>query len=179
MVEVWAKRIAGVPRGLLRFLVLNMLSKKPMSGAEIVEVIEKETSGKWKPSSGSIYPLLAWLHDRGFTVELPSEEMGIKRYELTAKGKLFFEKHMRFGQKIVDKLEFIIPLLIKGFQFNPDDEKTLSRTREPANRVIMALLKLRPGKCPLTEQDAKKIEKILKKTADELEELVQKTNENS
>ena len=59
MADRWIKRTGGVPRGLLRFLVLNMLAKKPMSGSEIVEVIENETAGRWKPSSGSIYPLLA------------------------------------------------------------------------------------------------------------------------
>jgi len=37
------RRTAGVPRGLLRFLVLKLLKEKPMSGAEIVEKIEKET----------------------------------------------------------------------------------------------------------------------------------------
>ena len=172
MVERWAKRVTGVPRGLLRFLVLNMLVKKPMSGVEIVEVIEKETEGKWKPSPGSIYPLLAWLHDRGYTRELHSVEMGLKRYALTAKGKTFFKKQITFGQKMLDKLEFIIPLLISGFQFAPDEEKTLFKAREPAKRVIMALLKLRPTKYQPTEQEAKEIERILKKTADELEELM-------
>jgi DNA-binding PadR family transcriptional regulator len=174
MVERWAKRVTGVPRGLLRFLVLNMLMKKPMSGVEIVEVIEKETGGKWKPSSGSIYPLLAWLHDKGYTAELPSEEIGIKRYKLTAKGKAFFEKQINLGQKLLDKLEFVVPLLIGGFQFDPNDEKILSGTREPARRVVMALLNLRPAEHQLTEQDSREIEKILKKTADELEALVQR-----
>ena len=54
--ERWMRREAGVPRGLLRFLVLKFLAEKPMSGVEIVEEIEHETGGKWKPSSGSIYP---------------------------------------------------------------------------------------------------------------------------
>ena len=42
-------RTVGVPRGLLKFLVLKMINEKPMSGAEIVEEIEKQT-GSWKPS---------------------------------------------------------------------------------------------------------------------------------
>jgi DNA-binding PadR family transcriptional regulator len=174
MVERWMKRASSVPRGLLRFLVLSMLAKKPMAGVEIVEVIERETGGKWKPSSGSIYPLLAWLHDKGYTTELPSEETGIKRYALTAKGKAFFEKQIHFGQKMLDKLELVIPLLISGFQFDPNDEKILSGTREPAKRVVIALLNLRAAKYQLTEQDEKEIEKILKKAADELEALVQR-----
>ena len=69
----------GVPRGLLRFLVLRMLSEKPMSGAEIAEKIEAQTSGRWKPSPGSIYPLLAWMLRKGFTEELPKKVEGFKR----------------------------------------------------------------------------------------------------
>jgi len=174
MVERWTKRASSVPRGLLRFLVLNMLAKKPLAGVEIVEVIEKETGGKWKPSSGSIYPLLARLHDKGYTAELPIEETGIKRYALTDKGKAFYEKQIHFGQKMLDKLEFIIPLIISGFQFDPNDEKILSGTREPAKRVVMALLHLRQAKHQLTEHDEKEIERILKKCANELEALVQR-----
>jgi DNA-binding PadR family transcriptional regulator len=180
MAERWANRVGGVPRGLLRFLVLNMLSKKPMSGVEIVEVITKETGGRWIPSSGSVYPLLAWLHDRGFTNELPSEEMGLKRYALTAKGKALFEKQISFGQKLLKKLEFLVPLLIGKFQFDPNDEKILSRTKEPAQRVVKTLLDLRAEKdYQITEQVSMDIERILNKCADELEAIVQRVHEKN
>jgi DNA-binding PadR family transcriptional regulator len=180
MAERWANRVGGVPRGLLRFLVLNMLSKKPMSGVEIVEVITKETGGRWIPSSGSVYPLLAWLHDRGFTNELPSEEMGLKRYALTAKGKALFEKQISFGQKLLKKLEFLVPLLIGKFQFDPNDEKILSRTKEPAQRVVKTLLDLRAEKdYQITEQVSRDIERILNKCADELEAIVHRVHEKN
>jgi DNA-binding PadR family transcriptional regulator len=180
MAERWANRVGGVPRGLLRFLVLNMLSKKPMSGVEIVEVITKETGGRWIPSSGSVYPLLAWLHDRGFTNELPSEEMGLKRYALTAKGKALFEKQISFGQKLLKKLEFLVPLLIGKFQFDPNDEKILSRTKEPAQRVVKTLLDLRAEKdYQITEQVSRDIERILNKCADELETIVHRVHEKN
>jgi DNA-binding PadR family transcriptional regulator len=180
MVERWAKRAGGVPRGLLRFLVLNMLSKQPMSGVEIVEVIGKETGGRWIPSSGSVYPLLASLHEKGFTNEMPSEEPGIKRYSLTAKGKALFEKQITFGQKLLSKLEFLVPLLIGRFQFDPNDEKILARTREPAQRVVKTLLDLRAERnYKLTEEDAVEIERILNKCADDLENIVQKIREKN
>ena len=171
------KRTGGVPRGLLRFLVLNMLAKKPMSGVEIVETIEKETGGRWKPSSGSIYPLLARLHNRGYTTELPSEETGMKRYQLTDKGKAFFGKQIAFGQKLMKKLEFLAPILVGGFQFDPNEEEILSGVRECTKRAVTALLDLRAAKHQLTEQDRKEIERILNICADELEELVQRINE--
>jgi DNA-binding PadR family transcriptional regulator len=180
VVERWMKRAGGVPRGLLRFLVLNMLGKKPMSGVEIVEVIEKETGGRWIPSSGSVYPLLASLHDRGFTQEMPSEETGIKRYSLTTKGQSLFEKQIIFGQKMLNKLEFLVPLLIGRFQFDPNDEKILEKTREPAQRVVKTFLKLRAERdYRITEQDSKEIERILNKCADELEEIVQGIHEKN
>jgi DNA-binding PadR family transcriptional regulator len=180
MAERWANRVGGVPRGLLRFLVLNMLAKKPMSGVEIVEVITKETGGRWIPSSGSVYPLLAWLHDRGFTTELPSEEMGIKQYVLTAKGKVLVEKQIAFGQKMLKKLEFLVPLLIGKFQFDPNDEKILSRTKEPAQRVVKTLLDLRAEKnYQITEHVSKEIERILNNCADELEAVVQRIREKN
>ena len=102
----------------------------------------------------------------------------MKRYALTTKGKAFLEKQVSFGQKLLDKLEFIVPLLIGGFQFDPNDEKILSGTREPAKRVVTTLLDLRPVRLTLTEQDAKQIEKILNKCADELEEIVQRIRED-
>jgi DNA-binding PadR family transcriptional regulator len=180
MVEKWTKRAGGVPRGLLRFLVLNMLAKRPMSGVEIVEVIEKETGGRWIPSSGSIYPLLASLHERGFTSEMVGQEPGIKRYALTVKGKALFEKQITFGQKMLSKLEFLVPLLIGRFQFDSSDEEILSRTREPAQRVVKTFLDLRAERnYRITEQDSKEIERILNRCADDLEGIVRGIREKN
>jgi DNA-binding PadR family transcriptional regulator len=63
-----------------------------MSGAEIIREIEEDTSKRWKPSPGSIYPLLSWLLDSGYTRELSDSEAGVRRYELTEEGKKFFEE---------------------------------------------------------------------------------------
>ena len=82
----------GVPRGLLRFLVLEMLSRRPMAGAEIAEEIEIQTKGHWKPSPGSIYPLMSWMTKKGFTKELPKNQKGFKRYSYTPSGRRFFKE---------------------------------------------------------------------------------------
>ncbi len=90
-----ARHTAAIPKGFLRFYVIMLLSEKPMSGSEIIEEISKRTGGLWKPSPGSIYPLLAWLRDRGLIREIPSEDGGMKRYELTEKGKKMLDQHRR------------------------------------------------------------------------------------
>ncbi len=180
MVERWTKRAGSVPRGLLRFLVLNMLSKQPMSGVEIVEVIKTETGGRWIPSSGSVYPLLSSLHEKGFTSEIPSEETGIKRYSLTAKGKALFEKQITIGQKMLNKLEFLVPLLVGRFQFDSNDKKILEKTRVPAQRVVRTFLDLRAERdYHITEQDSNKIEIILNKCADDLEAIVREIHKRN
>ncbi len=157
-----------------------MLAKKSMSGVEIVEVIEKETGGRWIPSSGSVYPLLASLQDKGFTSEIHGEELGIKRYALTNKGMELFEKQIALGQKMLNKLEFLVPLLIGRFQFDPNEEKILAKTREPAQRVVKTFLDLRAERnCKITEQDSKEIERILNRCADDLEEIVRGIREKN
>jgi len=63
-----------------------------MSGSEIMREIEDNTSMRWKPSPGSVYPLLSWLLESGFTKELADSEAGVRRYELTEEGKKFLEE---------------------------------------------------------------------------------------
>ena len=170
----WMRRTAGAPRGLLRFFVLKLLIEKSLSGAEIVAEIEKETGGRWKPSSGSIYPLLAWLQDKGYTKELPREEGGLKRYKLTEKGESFFEEQVRFGERLRKKLEFLAPMLVVGFRFGVNSAKWRG-IKEPARRFVTALLDLRAAlQENLTERNAKEIVEILNEGAEKLEGIIEK-----
>jgi len=89
------RHMAMVPKGFLRYHVLKLLNEKPMSGSELMSEIEKQTNGHWKPSPGSIYPLLAWLQDKGYIKETTEQEPGIKRYTLTQQGKAFLEEHIK------------------------------------------------------------------------------------
>ena len=66
----------------LRMFVISMLERAPKNGAEIMDDIEVMTKGWWRPSPGSVYPLLE---------ALVQEELIRKRddgkYELTQKAK--------------------------------------------------------------------------------------------
>ncbi|MHA1409021.1 MAG: helix-turn-helix transcriptional regulator [Candidatus Odinarchaeia archaeon] len=94
-IDYWRKHIARVPKGYLRYKVLKLLSEEQLSGSEIMEKIEEETDGRWRPSPGSIYPLLSLLQDRGYIREIPLIQNildGKKRYELTKIGTEFLEE---------------------------------------------------------------------------------------
>jgi len=75
---MWGWNWMSSKRRGLRFWVLNILRRKPKNGAEIMDDIESTSQGWWRPSPGSIYPLLEELTTEGL---ISKREDG--RYELT------------------------------------------------------------------------------------------------
>lgn len=71
----------GGRRGWLRPWILSLLSKSPKNGAEIMDDIERMSWGGWRPSPGSIYPLLDEMTKDGL---IRKREDG--RYEITERG---------------------------------------------------------------------------------------------
>ena len=67
-------------KGFLSFLVLWLISKKRMTGAEITEELEQRRGHR--PSPGTIYPALKYLTNK----ELLKVDEN-KKYSLTKKGK--------------------------------------------------------------------------------------------
>ena len=65
----------------LRMLIMSMISSAPKNGVEIMNEIEITTRGWWRPSPGSVYPVLEQLTSEGL---IKKRDDG--RYELTAKG---------------------------------------------------------------------------------------------
>ncbi|MFZ0327131.1 MAG: PadR family transcriptional regulator [Nitrososphaeraceae archaeon] len=71
-------------RGMLGFLILFLLSKKPMHGQEIAEEIAKRKGER--PSPGTIYPALKSLREMGFIIDEKNDGKIIV-YSLTQTGK--------------------------------------------------------------------------------------------
>ena len=71
-------------RGFLSFLILWLLSKKPMNGAELAREIEKRKG--CKPNPGTIYPALKELA-RKKAIVAHAKEGKEKVYSLTNLGK--------------------------------------------------------------------------------------------
>jgi DNA-binding PadR family transcriptional regulator len=75
-----------IRRGSLRMWVLSILQQSPRNGAEIMDQIEIASQGWWRPSPGSVYPLLDELEKEG---SIKKRDEG--KYELTDKGQKEFE----------------------------------------------------------------------------------------
>ena len=168
-------KTVGVPKGLLRFVVLRMLSEKPMSGAEIAAQIESQTGGRWKPSPGSLYPLLAWMLKKGFTKEAPKGTEGLKRYIFTEKGNAFLIKQIELGQEFLSKMEFLLPILIGDLQPSSNKEK-LQDTIEPTRQLLCEFLAIRDNIDILSQEDLYTIAQAIKDCSQTLEKITQKIN---
>jgi DNA-binding PadR family transcriptional regulator len=168
----WLRHTASVPKGLLRFYTFKLLKEKPMSGSEIMEEIEKQTGGRWKPSPGSVYPLLTWLRENGYAEELPREVTGIKRYMLTEKGTKFFEEHANFEDKLQKKMAPMGPLFFLRMGLHADG---LQKLQEPIKQFFEALFDLRIAlKENLTEQTLTEVEQFLNESTEKIGDLTEK-----
>jgi DNA-binding PadR family transcriptional regulator len=52
-------------RGFLRPYIINSLKSSPKNGAEIMSELEIMSKGYWRPSPGSVYPILHSLENEG------------------------------------------------------------------------------------------------------------------
>ncbi|NWF96272.1 MAG: helix-turn-helix transcriptional regulator [Candidatus Thorarchaeota archaeon] len=79
-----------VPRGLLRLIVLKLLEKQELSGTQIMAALDARSGGIWKPSPGSVYPVLEELR-RCAMIESASIDGRTKTYRITKEGRLHLE----------------------------------------------------------------------------------------
>lgn len=98
MSDIWRKfsklgRYGGY--GGLKSWVLYMLGERPMNGAEIMDSMESMSYGAWRPSPGSIYPLLAKMVEEKL---ISRREDG--RYVLASEG---YDRVNFFGDGVINK----------------------------------------------------------------------------
>jgi len=73
----WSKR---THKGLRKW-IMYMVKDQPRTGMEIMDMIENTAQGWWRPSPGSIYPLLDQMVTEGALRKLEG-----KKYSLTERG---------------------------------------------------------------------------------------------
>ncbi len=69
-----------IPKGYLRYMILHVLREENLTGYQIMKRI-KEFTGFWKPSPGSLYPILKSMEKEGLIKRKD------KKYEVTEKGR--------------------------------------------------------------------------------------------
>ena len=76
---------AAVRRGDVRQAILGALTERPMHGYQVIQELEAQSGGRWRPSAGSVYPTLQLLEDEGLVHSEVVE--GRRTYSLTEAGR--------------------------------------------------------------------------------------------
>lgn len=155
------------PRGILKVTVLELVSESPKNGSEIMDEIEKRTHGTWRPSPGSIYPLLAYLEKQGYIQQREVE--GVKKYMITEKGTTMLKEareNLR-RERIFEKFSFLFPLSIDFCNVKEPLYLSYRDLWKTASRVICSKRENKLSK----EAENKAIE-ILTEASKKLEELL-------
>ena len=90
-------------RGDLKFVILQLILNRPMHGYEVMKALEEESKGYYRPSPGSVYPMLQMLEDEGYvTVE---EKGGKKIYSITEDGVAYLGDNEDVVDDVFDRVE--------------------------------------------------------------------------
>jgi DNA-binding PadR family transcriptional regulator len=85
MVDTLRSSRRAVRRGNVRPLILKALTREPMHGYQVIQELEAESGGRWRPSAGSVYPTLQQLEDEGLVRSADVD--GRRVYSLTDAGR--------------------------------------------------------------------------------------------
>lgn len=139
-----------IPQGMLKFFVLLALSKKPCHGYELMQRILKKTK-TWKPTAGSIYPLLHSLKKNGLVKEAGEEEKKII-YSITELGKKELEclkdSALQMASQVLGVVSSIIDFEFSAFSEMADmvlsvekgDEREVNRVLTQTNKKLKKIV---------------------------------------
>lgn len=160
-----------VPRGFLESYILSFLREEPIHGYAVIQKV-KEKTGFWKPSPGTVYPVLHSLVRKGFIKEI--KEGRRKKYMLTKKGLKIAKEVKDLELKMREKTSEIL-----GEILNIDKEE-LKRFFEHLQRkyktapLSFQLHKMFTLLFRLSQEPAKwiKAEEVIRETNTKLKELL-------
>ncbi len=116
-------RKSGPPKGLIAYLVLELLDEKPRYGYEILKEIRSISGGHWEPSYGSVYPILYKFEEKGWAERIEREDEPDRKYfELTDDGRdELAEKRDETGGKARDFADVILGFYHVFAAFSTDE----------------------------------------------------------
>lgn len=164
--------------GNLKYIVLKLLAKKPLSGYGIMKQI-KDYTGCWKPSTGSVYPLLDSMLKEGLLNVTKLERS--KVYEITDTGKEELNKLSQHKETMLNHMISEIKLYSSISQCDhanimaemlEDIKKDKIPLKELNPEIIeLKMLFLQMYKKNIIQRNQKEIKKILKNAINELRNL--------
>jgi len=145
------KLMFSIPRGFMEMHILRIL-ESPHHGYEIIKHMEQECV-YWKPSPGSVYPILQKLKKAGLITE---KAMGRKNvYTITKSGREKLKKFDLYKDEIKEKMISLFRMMgedahiadfEKGFEMfekirkDPAKLRKATKLKKEFNRRMIALV---------------------------------------
>ena len=105
MIGLWKVATAnGRRRGFITVYILHSLSKEPKSGYDLLSEINCKCGDRWKPSKGTIYPLLGQLEEEGLIAVKDVGKRSKNVFEITPKGKKMLSEFRKEREMMKEKL---------------------------------------------------------------------------
>lgn len=141
-------------RGDVRAAALLLLAEDPRNGYQLMQEIENRTRGLWRPSPGSMYPVLQQLEDEGLVQ--PEGPEGRRVYQLTDAGRSYVKDHAgelgapweavncAVGDDVADYHTLLVQTVVAARQLAhvadarqlAEAEKVLTETRRRLYRIL-------------------------------------------
>ena len=106
-----------IRRGHLKFYILRLLIEQRRTGYGLMKAIKTET-GFWKPSAGSLYPLLSTMREAGLICEV-EEQNGTSRWEVTSEGRDTYAQAEETKRELLDNMRRSLVVFAKVFDAQP------------------------------------------------------------
>ena len=167
----------GIRRGHLKFYILRLLLDDELTGYGLMKRIKEET-GFWKPSTGSLYPLLDAMKREGL-IEETVEPGGGKRWSITPEGRSVYAEATEVKRELFENMRNSMLVFAKVFG-RGDLEQIVKRLdqwkteRKDLGEVASLFMEVHDALWSLhdlTGEQEKRVQEILSTTRDELKSL--------
>ena len=167
----------GIRGGHLKFYILKLLLTEEFTGYGLMKRIEEET-GFWKPSTGSLYPLLDVMKQQGLITETV-EPGGGKRWSITPEGRSVYAEASDVKRELFDNMRNSMLVFAKVFG-RGDLEQIVKRLnqwkteRKDLSEVASLFMEVHDALWSLhdlTNKQEEQVLDILKTTRDKLKVL--------
>jgi len=149
-----------MPKGFLKLQILGLLARRQMTGAEIMDEVERMTG--WRPGPGSVYPILMRLEGGGYVRSRGNGEG--KRYTITARGRRLLESLRTIRSEILEgEVPLPPPLLLMAHEIPPE---LCGRFRAVIGRMMAAIRKAVESN---REGEVERVLRILERAARQME----------
>ena len=97
---------------LLTLYILHSLKKAPKSGYEMLAEINSRCGNEWKPSKGTLYPLLKQLEEERYIRVKGVEARSKNIFALSAKGEKFLASSCKRREQMKEKMQHFRNLFV-------------------------------------------------------------------